>query len=144
MKGRNGETWKRRNGRKTLLIQVKMVINIFTVTILLSCVMIEFINADCDLNGLCEDMRKRERLEIEICEMTASCESPRRMDCLSDTVSIIKHNCLISDCMEVQALTDVGQSCETWFPRVSGTAFERYTHGHSPLEPNDRIRRRRL
>ena len=97
--------------------------------------------ADCDLHGLCREMRKRERLERDICERTATCESPRRMNCMTDTLMIVKHNCMITDCMEVQALADVGQPCETWFPRVVGTAFERYPQGKgNTLEPLERRR----
>ena len=100
--------------------------------------------ADCDLHGLCQAMRKRERMETEICKLTPTCETPKRTSCTTDTLMIVKNNCMIADCMEVQALTDVGQPCETWFPRIVGTAFERYPQGKgNTLEPIERRRRLR-
>ena len=121
---------------------------ILLVQMILCFIRLEIVVADCDLHGLCQEMRKRERLEGEICSRTPSCESPRRMDCVTDTLMVVKHNCMTTDCMEVQALADVGQPCETWFPLVVGTMYERYPQGKgNSLEPLERRRfflRRRL
>jgi len=83
-------------------------------------------------------------METEICKLTPTCETPKRTSCMTDTLMIVINNCMIADCMEVQALTDVGQPCETWFPRIVGTAFERYPQGKgNTLEPIERRRRLR-